>query len=77
VFFFLFSRWIGFSLIAIFEILELMYQLVRRSCTKKQQQRIGVQPAVKTAVLELTSKSAWTKTVLEDTQSIDEIVLAK
>jgi hypothetical protein len=77
-FFRLSSRWIGFSLIAIFEILEFIHQLVSRPCAKQQQQQATrVHPTVQVAVIELTSKSSAIKEDLEDTQSIDEIVLVK
>jgi hypothetical protein len=76
-FFRLSLRWIGFCLIAILEILELIALLIYRSCAKLQQKNIKVQPAVDVAVLTLHGTSFGAKNNLEDTQTIDEIVLVK
>jgi hypothetical protein len=71
------SRWIGFSLIAIFEILDLVCQLVYQSCIKQQQKKTKIQPVVEIAVIDLSNNSSQTRNNLEDTESIDEIVLVK
>jgi len=73
VFFRLSSRWIGFSLIAIFEILDLIYQLIYLSCGKQQQQKTRVQPAVEVAVIDLSGKSSYTKNNLETAQPTDKM----
>jgi len=73
VFFRSFSRWIGFSLIAIFEILDLMHQLIYRSCAKQQQKKTRVEPFVEVAVVGLNGKSSYTKNNLETTQYLDKM----
>jgi hypothetical protein len=65
------SRWIGFSLIAIFEILDLICQLVHQSCIKQQQRQTKIQPVVEIKVVNLSNNAFRTRNNVEDTESID------